>query len=337
MSYTRRFNKRIAVHYSGTVSYPPSQSGGTKSFSGTAYEDVTININVDTNDFDYSIGECNEKVDGLTGAVVATETAQVVAINNNAKKIGKTIIDGFFKTVQSEISQQVMELSVNIDSLLIHLKELSKRCLEKQKQMEIDYNRISQRYLKIFEDLNKELENRIYELDKPAFTVKRISDKNTSRITGDTSFGTVAVSGMENSILEARIGASIVKRNALSAINKATKFLDCQKETDAVIANNILPDNSEGTYYSPVCYVETHSENEIIDRKVYATESVAPGYVDRLKRYIDYTTLENCDKENMEKINRDFNNEVSKHFTSSDTHSNRVRDYITQLFNNNFK
>lgn len=337
MSYTRRFNKRIAVHYSGTVSYPPSQSGGTKSFSGTAYEDVTININVDTDDFDYSIGECNEKVDGLTGAVVATETAQVVAINNNAKKIGKTIIDGFFKTVQSEISQQVMELSVNIDSLLIHLKELSKRCLEKQKQMEVDYNRISQRYLKIFEDLNKELENRIYELDKPAFTVKRISDKNTSRITGDTSFGTVAVSGMENSILEARIGASIVKRNALSAINKATKFLDCQKETDAVIANNILPGNSSGTYYSPVCYVETHSENEIIDREIYATESVAPGYIERLKKNIDYTTLENCDKEKMEKINRDFNNEVSKHFNTSDAHSNRVRDYITQLFNNNFK
>ena len=44
MSYSRSFSKTIAIHYSGSVSYPASQSGGSVSYSGTAYEDVVVNI-----------------------------------------------------------------------------------------------------------------------------------------------------------------------------------------------------------------------------------------------------------------------------------------------------
>ena len=116
MSYSRSFTKRIAVHYSGSVSYPASQSGGRVSYSGTQYENVVVNINVDTDSFDSSVKQCNNSVGVLTGAVVATEGAQVLSIKKNAQKIGQTIIDGFFKTVRSEISQQIMELKNQIES-----------------------------------------------------------------------------------------------------------------------------------------------------------------------------------------------------------------------------
>ena len=47
--------------------------------------------------FEKSINVCNESVGGLTGAVVATEAAQIASINANAKKIGSTIVKGFFQ------------------------------------------------------------------------------------------------------------------------------------------------------------------------------------------------------------------------------------------------
>lgn len=95
MSYTRSFTKTIAVHYSGSVSYPASQSGGTTSYSGTAYETVTVNVNVDTDPFDASVAQCNTGVGMLTGSVVATEAAQVASIGEAAQKVGSTIVKGF--------------------------------------------------------------------------------------------------------------------------------------------------------------------------------------------------------------------------------------------------
>jgi len=93
MSYTRTYRERIAVHYSGTVSYnyPSSQNGGsgTAHYSGTEYEEVDVHINVDTDPFDNSVEHCNTNVNLLTGAVVATEAAQLVSID---KKLNERAI-----------------------------------------------------------------------------------------------------------------------------------------------------------------------------------------------------------------------------------------------------
>ena len=100
MSYSRRFTRRIAVPYSGSksVSYPASEHGGTKTvyYSGTAYEDVEVDVQVDTSPFDASVANCNDNVNGLTASVGAMNAAQCLAISENADKVSKTIIDGFF-------------------------------------------------------------------------------------------------------------------------------------------------------------------------------------------------------------------------------------------------
>ena len=67
MSYNRRFTRRVAVPYSGsmTVNYPASEHGGSKTvyYDGTAYEDVEVDIHVDTSPFDASVA--NNLSDGL--------------------------------------------------------------------------------------------------------------------------------------------------------------------------------------------------------------------------------------------------------------------------------
>ena len=99
MSYTRRFSRNITVHYSGNVSYPPSQHGGTKYYSGSTTETVYFDVTVDTDPFDKEVHEMKGHVDLLTGSVVATEAAHVNSIDEKSRQIGDTIIRGFFKTV----------------------------------------------------------------------------------------------------------------------------------------------------------------------------------------------------------------------------------------------
>lgn len=335
MSYSRSFTKRISVYYSGSVSYPASERGGTVSYSGYASEDVTVNIKVDTEPFDSSVGHCNASVGALTGAVIATEGAQVASIREKARRIGQTVVDGFFKTVRSEISQQIMELSTRIEANLLHLRELAKRCVDKQNQMELDYNRISNRYVKIFEELNSELKNRIYELDRPVFTFKEDSDKSAYRLLGNDLVGTVTVAGAETSKLEARIGASFTKKRALDTIRQANKFLREQKETECLLQScKIDDDDDDAEFYIPVCLVEMNETEQQFSRKLYQ-----PGIVDdkvmtnMVSAFIDHE-WQNVSQQDWKKIEQHFNTEIGEHYNSVDSHDVRVRDYITRLFNN---
>ena len=157
MSYSRRFSRTVSVHYSGTVSYPASQTGGSVSYSGTAHELVEVDVHVDTGAFDASVAHCNNSVSGLTASVGAMNAAQCLAIRQNADKISKSIIDGFFSTVRTDLRTQKAELEQAIDAKLLLLRQQAQTLQEKQQQMEEDYARTSARYQKIFNDLNNEL------------------------------------------------------------------------------------------------------------------------------------------------------------------------------------
>jgi len=337
MSYTRKYHERIAVHYSGskTVSYPASQNGGSHTvyYEGTAYEDVNVNIDVDTNPFDRSVAGCNTSVNALTGAVVATEAAQIASIDANSKKVAGTIVDGFFENIRSEISQQIAELSSRLDSHLAHLHAMAKRCVEKQTQMQDDYQRIASRYLKIFEDLDNELSNRIHELDKPAFVFKSQSDSHAGRtLTGDLA-STVAVFGAEGGDLQAKITASVTKKRALDTIGKANTFLVKQKRLKDTINQTVLNESVQAVQYSPVCYIETQNEKSQIGKKLYQADFLPKMQANETISDFQALTWSAVSKDNAEKIGRYFNAEVSSHYSESDTHTNRVRENIIKMLN----
>jgi len=335
MSYSRSFSKQISIYYSGSVSYPASQSGGSASYSGTAYENVTVNIEVDTTPFDSSVAGCNNSVNLLTGSVVATQAAQVASIDKNSKKIAGTIVDGFFGYIRSEISQQVMELAQRIDAHLIHLRELAKSCVAKQKQMETDYNRISSRYLKVFDDLNKELENRIFELNKPAFVFKNNSNKHANRTNENDLVSTVAVFGLEGGELQAKISASIAKKRALDTINQANIFLLKQKKLESTINQSMLNKNISATRYSPVCFMETNNEKSQTGKNVYQAGFLPKMNPNMLIENFQKQPWKAATKESKDNIQRYFNSEVSNAYNSNSQHDNRIREMIVKIFDVN--
>jgi hypothetical protein len=339
MSYSRKYHETIIVTGEETIrfDYPASQNGGsvTKTVRFREEVPVNVNINVDTNPFDRSVAGCNATVKTLTGAVVATEAAQIASIDANSKKVAGTIVDGFFGYIRSEISQQVMELSQKIDAHLLHLRELAKTCVGKQKQMETDYKRISSRYLKIFDDLNNELENRIFELNKPAFVFKSDNDKHAIRTTGNDLVSTVAVFGREGGELQAKISASIAKKRALNAINQANIFLWKQKKLQSTINQSMLNESVAATQFSPVCFVETNGEKNQIGKNVYQADFLPKINQNEMVENFKSQSWSNGTKEQKDNIQRYFNSEVSNAYNAVNQHDERVKNMLVEIFNVN--
>lgn len=343
MSYTRKYSERIAVHYSGSVSYhyPASQNGGSGSvnYNGTKYEDVNVNINVDTNPFDNSIDKCNTNVNLLTGAVVATETAQLISIDKNSKKVASTIVSGFFGYIRSEISQQMAELSQNIDAQFMHLKELAQSCLAKKKQMEGDFNRISSRYVKIFDDLNNELSNRIHVLDNPTFIFKNETDAQSKRTFENDMVNTVAILGSECENLHSKISTSIAKKRALDTLHQAKVFLWQQKKLNNTIQQCMLNENTDNQKFSPVCFIETHNENNQIGKKLFSSTFLITLQENAKKNEIieRFSEVSNSwrsiPKEYNDNLNLYFNSELNKSYYSGDQHAQRVKEMIQKIAN----
>lgn len=336
MSYSKRYRQTIAVHYSGSVSYPASEHGGSTSYSGTAYEEVVIDIDVDTNPFDREVRDCNMTVGNLTGAIVATETAQVASIYNNSRKIGGTIVKGFFDTVRSELSQQIMELTTKVDTTLLHLQKMAQRCKEKQLQMQNDYGRLTSRYLKTFDDLNNELENRIFELCRPAFIFKRTTDERTLAAICSDIATTAAISGAEQTRLEAQITSSLTKRRAVDTILQANHFLTKQKRTEYVLNHSAIDESAEGNIYLPVCYLETN-DNGITNRHTFKHEMLDSVNATQLAECISQSGIQNELESENKQLEESFNRQVGSMFKGDDKHNKRVMNYVTNLFYSNIK
>jgi len=343
MSYTRKYNETITVSGSKTVSvsYPASKDGGRHNVTVDYIEHVPVdvNIHVDTEPFDNSVQNCNTNVNLLTGAVAATEAAQIASIDSNSKKVANTIISGFFGYIRSEISQQVAELSLNIDAQLMHLKELAQSVLAKKKQMESDYNRISSRYVRVFDDLNNELSNRIYELDKPTFVFKKETDNQKIRTSGNDLVNTVAISGAETGGLHSKISASIAKKRALDAINNAITFLWQQKKLNTTIQRSTFNENIANSKYSPVCFIEAQNEKSQIDTNLFTPNYLTTMHDSSTKKELlelfskNSNSWDTIPKEYNNDLNTYFNSELNKSYPSADQHSVRVREMIQKIAN----
>ncbi len=340
MSYTRHYSEIVTgrIHKTVYVDYTDSQNKkGTVPYTIDEEVDipVEVNINVDTLPFDRSVQNCGTNVDLLTTAVVATETAEIASKEKNSKKVADTIIGGFFSYIRSEISQQVAELSQHIDAQLMHLRELAQSCMAKKKQMEGDFNRISSRYVKIFEDLNNELSNRIYELDKPAFLFKKETDNQKIRTSDNDLVNIVAIFGQESSSLQSKINASITKKRALDTLKKAKIFLSQQKKLNAIIQQSMLNESISTSLYAPVCFFESKSSNNEIDKSVFSAVLKDNSQKNMVieKFTSDILSWDKISEVNKKSINLYFNSELNSKTFTNDTHSVRVREMIQKISN----
>lgn len=335
MSYNRSFSRTVAIPYCGskTVSYPASERGGTMtvSYSGTAYEQVEVDVHVNTDPFDASVSRCNSNVNALTASVGAMNTAQCVAIADSAERVSKTLIDGFFQTVRSDLASQRAELEQRVDARLLLLRQQAQTLREKQQKMSDDYARTSARYQKIFDDINKELSVRIHQVDQPVFNLVRDVDTNSDRMLHTDMVQTAVTAGKESSMLQAQIGAAMVKNHALEAMGQAQDFLVSKARSERTIHESCIDGNGTDTYMVPICYMRT--EDQQTQRQCAIPQHYAERYPQlssQLCDTLDQTPLPGTDAEQLKSY---VQNEMAERLPGNDAHSIRVREMINQLLN----
>lgn len=368
MSYTKNFSKHIDVPVSinirhadasadkdGHVSrdngeieitvgdttrhYTLWSNGHTTDDTWTEVERVDVSIEVDTEEYDKQVDHCTDNVQLLTGSVVATEAAQVKSIADNSRSIADTIVRGFFKNVQSDLSSQIMELSHKVESRLYHLAEQAKELKKKRAQMENDYQRTSKRYSKLIDDLNKELKNRILALDQPIYDLHDNVHHEGDRMLNSDFVNVSSVVNVENSLLESQIMSAIVKDRTRDLIQKTQDLLVIQKRTNKVIEETVVMPIDEGEhFFLPVFFYENVDNDGCKVRNcVYDDKRLSPSVTDIVEN--DYLSADSndycCSDEQHQVLLPYISNEINDAYMSRNTaHDERVKEMIFKLLNN---
>jgi hypothetical protein len=212
---------------------------------------TTFNYTVDTHPMADEISSVSHHVENTTSAVIAMKTAVVMAEEKAANFVCENVNKGFYSLIRSQISQKMSKLKSEIDSHLMQLVQQKKALLGLKDRMENDYNMISRRYIKLFNDLNRNLKQRIFEIDKPTinFAVKE-SDKIFNR--SKQLVSTVPLTQLESLSDSQAILASNIKYRGLNVIKSIKYFLN-EMNTQKDITDLILIDDNEHTETKTIC------------------------------------------------------------------------------------
>lgn len=298
-----------------------------------------IDCVVDTSPMAAEINSVSNHIKGTTTAVVAMQTAVVLAEKEAADYVCDNVNKGFYTLIHSQISQKIAKLKSEVDSHLMQLKAQRKQLLAIKSRMERDYNMISHRYLKLFNGLNQNLKQRVFELDKPTidFAVREV-EKVSNRTKYLTA--TVPVSQLESLAASQKIIASNVKYRGLKVINSMSHFLadmaEQKKLTDRILLKKGYIEDS--ILSVPVVISECNFDkfdNKNID--VIVSNVQLNQYIQSTVKSAINQHIENLQWQNEREVNKEVKSEFSKYLSNSNS-SQRVKDMANKLFMaNNFQ
>ena len=301
---------------------------------------ATFNYTVDTNPMAQEIGSVSNHIKGTTTAVVAMQTAVILAEEKAANHVCTNVNKGFFTLIRSQISQKVAQRQSEVDSLLMQLNRQRKQLLAIKGRMERDYNMISSRYVKLFNGLNQNLRQRVFELDKPTidFAVREV-EKVSNRTKYLTA--TVPVAQLESLAISQKIIASNVKFRGLKVIGSMTHFLSDMNEqkrlTDKILLQeNVKIDNA--VISVPVIISECNFDkfgNKNID--VTVSQVQLSGQTQSAVKNAVNQNIGNLQWQNEKETGKEIKSEFSKMLSASSS-SQRVKNMANKLFAaNNFQ
>lgn len=302
------------------------------SYSGYAEDVVNVEIDVDTNPLDHRVRECNSTINRLTASVGAMNAAQCAMIASKANQVSDAIIKGFFQSVSADLSAQRMELQQKTESRLILLRKQAETLVSKQKTMQVDYQRTSARYQKLFTELNKELALRIHQINLPVFDVVKMITTQDDRMMHTDLVQTAVTLGKESTKATAQLNVAALKRNAMLVLKRVNEYLTISAQSEHTVEKAEINVQNGETRYLPAIFYEVMKEGH--SRKQYCLmqngfEQQCPN-VERLMEKREYKPFS---MEEREKILAYMKKEMSSHIQGSDDHSNRVRKMIIEMFN----
>ena len=292
---------------------------------------TTIPCNVDTRPMADEIQTVSNHVRGTTAAVVTMQGAVIAAENNSAKKICSNVNRGFFTMMRSQISQKIANKQSRVEALIMKLGQQRRLLLGVKNNMEREYARIAERYLKIFTSINKELETRIRQIDMPVFDlVNKHMLTNTNRMYSLTGWATT--SQAEGLTQSQRILVSNMKHNAELALDQSTGFLS-QIGEQRVLISKILISNPTGNEDKkcnlPVLVMESiNNSNKIPKVDIKVPSALRRQDATLIENYLQGdNSLTWKQKVHSEELEDEFEKNVS-----SSKASDRVKKLVREMF-----
>ncbi|HIZ87001.1 MAG TPA: hypothetical protein IAC03_02440 [Candidatus Coprenecus pullistercoris] len=202
-----------------------------------------IDCVVDTEPMAREISTVSDKIKGTTAAVIGMKAAVVQAEADAADHVCENVNRGFYTLIHSQISQKIARLHSDVDSHLMKLNQLTKQLRSIKGRMQRDYNMISARYIKLFNGLNRNLEQRIFEIDRPV-TDFALRDTNTISNRKRQLTAAVPVSQLESLALSQKILTSNLKYRGAKVIDSMKDFL-ADMEAQNELTGHILLDEQQ--------------------------------------------------------------------------------------------
>jgi hypothetical protein len=297
---------------------------------------ATFNYTVDTKPMADEIRSVSRHLNATTGAVTAMQAAVILAEENAADLVCNNVNRGFYSLIRSQISQKMAKLQSEVDSHLMQLVQQKNALLGIKNRMQKDYNMIATRYIKLFNELNANLKQRVFELDKPTidFAVKEM-DKAYNRPKYLTA--TIPIAQLESLTSSQKIIASNVKYRCLNAINSMRNFLQ-EMDTQKKLTDQILVRDSRYTetasVFIPIIVLEFQRDKTDSGVEIYVSDKE----LDNISRFaIKNTAFQEFSKMEWRpksSPNTEIISEFNRYMLSS-TKSKRVVSMAMKLFQSN--
>lgn len=204
--------------------------------------------------------EVSHQVKATTAAVGVMETAVIAQEKSSADEICGKLDVGFFNVVISQIAQRVANENAKTQALALELIQQQKAMQNLQNRMTADYNMISARYAKLFGSLNKELKNRITELDKPLMqycsqNVKQLQNRIYGLVSGVPMLQSESLTAMQ------AIAAARLKHNAQQLIEHLADYAKHDKQQKDTTEGLWCSGEQEVVYYVPIVIDEEDTDS----------------------------------------------------------------------------
>ena len=297
---------------------------------------ATFNYTVDTKPMADEMRSVSRHVNATTGAVVAMQTAVIIAEEKAADHVCNNVNKGFYSLIRSQISQKMAKLQSEFDSHLMQMVQQKNALLSIKNRMQKDYYMISSRYIKLFNGLNSNLKQRVFELDKPTidFAVKEV-DKVSNRTKYLTA--TIPIAQLESLVASQKIVASNVKYRGLNVIKSMRSFLfdmNTQKKlTDQILINDGRYTET-ATVYIPIVICECNRDKTDSGIEITVSDVELDNISKSAMKNAAFAELNQIEWQPKGIPNTEVKSEFSK-MVSSSSKSQRIKDVATKLFQSN--
>jgi hypothetical protein len=186
-------------------------------------------------------------VNGVTAAVATMEAAVIASEKAASRTICENVDKGFYTLVKSQISQKAVAAYTEMTSKEMTLVQLSKALDNVKRQMEADYQMIARRYTKLFASLNKALEIRVQELDRPAMKLAEIKKSFLFDKLKDNGATMICAANDITSVSEIALGGKLKQKTKTTLQTLSTQVSQDDSYTEKVSA--ILLKKERGTHH----------------------------------------------------------------------------------------